>query len=583
MAYLAPDDGVLNVWVKTIGKNDDHPVTHDRDRGIHDYFWAWNNKQILFVQDKAGDENWHIYSIPAKGGEEVDLTPIDGIQARFISVKPEFPDIILVGINDRVSQLHDIHRIDLNTGERTLEVQNDIGAVGWSVDQNLIVRIGMLPKPDGGFSLLHRENPDSEWKPMLSWGLEDALGTGSAGFAADNETLYMLNSVGTNSAQMRTYNVHTGEEKVIASDPTYDVSMLFVNPITRKIQAVGFIKDRLTWNVLDPSIRADFDAIAKLHDGFFNIIDRDYADKTWLVVFFSDKGSPAYYAWDRGKKKGTFLFTARPELDKYTLAGMTPVSYETRDGLTIHGYLSLPPDSDKENLPTVMVIHGGPWVRDVWGYDPEAQWLANRDYAVLQINYRGSTGYGKEFTNAGDREWGGKMQDDISDGVKWLIDSRVADPNRIAIYGGSYGGYATLSGLTKTPGLFACGVDIVGPSNLITFQETIPPYWEPLKPMMYKRIGHPKDDAEFLNERSPLNHIDRIQAPLMIVQGKNDPRVKLAESIQIRDALRKAGKTVKYMEFEDEGHGFVKPENRLKFYAAAEKFLAEHLGGRYLP
>jgi dipeptidyl aminopeptidase/acylaminoacyl peptidase len=344
---------------------------------------------------------------------------------------------------------------------------------------------------------------------------------------------------------------------------------------------VTFWKARKETVVLDDAIRADIDKLAAFVDGDLYIVDRDREDRQWLAAYTLDRGAVRYYAYDRQSGAVDFLFSARPELDDQPLVGMQPVSYQARDGLTIHGYLSLPAGVEPKDLPTVLNIHGGPWHRDYWGLHPEAQWLANRGYACLQINFRGSTGYGKEFVNAGDKEWGGKMQDDISDGVQWLIDQGIADPEKVAIYGGSYGGFAVLSGLTKTPELYACGVDIVGPSNLITFSNTIPPYWEPLRALFSRRVGDVETEEDFLKSRSPFFQVDRIEAPLLIVQGKNDPRVKREESLQIRDALEERGKTVEFLEFDDEGHGFAKPENRMIFYAKAEKFLADQLGGRF--
>lgn len=583
LAYLAPEEGVLNVWLRTVGKEDDRALTHDRGRGIRGYFWAQNNQRVIYVQDKDGDENWHVYSVPLTGGEPMDLTPHEDVRAEITAVDPEHPDLILVGLNNRIPQLHDVYRINVMTGESTLEAQNDVGAVGWLADHTFHVSIAMIPTPDGGFMLLHRDGPGAEWTELVRWGNEDALTTQAFEFAADNRTLYFVSSVGANTAELRTFDVVTKAEKMVAADPQFDVSNLIIHPISHQIQAAAFAKDRVEWKVLDPSIAADVAALAKINPGDFDLINRDHADKTWLVSYVQDKGPVTYYSYDRSSKKGTFLFTARPKLEGLTLAEMRPVTYKARDGMTIHAYLSVPPGVEAKNLPTVINVHGGPWYRDTWGYHPEAQWLANRGYACLQINFRGSTGYGKEFINAADREWGGKMQDDLTDGLKWIVGQGIADPKRIAIYGGSYGGYATLAGLTFTPDLYACGVDIVGPSNLLTWLNTIPPYWEPMKPLFYKRIGDPAKDEEFLKSRSPLFHIDRIRVPLLIAQGANDPRVKRDESLQIRDALQKAGKTVEFMEFPDEGHGFAKPENRLKFYAAAEKFLATHIGGRAEP
>jgi dipeptidyl aminopeptidase/acylaminoacyl peptidase len=354
-----------------------------------------------------------------------------------------------------------------------------------------------------------------------------------------------------------------------------------VHPDTYEPQAVSFTKDRQEWKVLDESIKADFDAVTKLDHGDFSVYDRDDADRTWLIGFTKDDGPVSYYAYDREGKKGTFLFVSRPVLQKYTLARMEPISFTSRDGLTIHGYITYPPGKTKTNLPMVLNVHGGPWARDTWGYNGEAQWLANRGYACLQINFRGSTGYGKDFVNISDKEWGGKMHNDLVDGVKWAVDKGIAYPKKIAIYGGSYGGYAALVGATFTPDLFCCAVDIVGPANLVTWITSVPPYWATFRTILYQRIGNPETEEEFLKSRSPLYKVDQIKIPMLIAQGANDPRVPQEESKQIVEALKKNGIDYEYLLFPDEGHGFARPENRLKFYAAAEKFLAKHLGGRF--
>ncbi|CAN5472082.1 hypothetical protein BH24DEI1_BH24DEI1_08580 [soil metagenome] len=500
------------------------------------------------------------------------------MQAQPFATANDFPDELLVGLNDRTPQYHDVYRVNTRTGERELVVTNDLGAMGWVADHQLRVRVAQVPNASGGFALLARSQGD--WREVMSWDSEDALGTNAWTFAGDDRTLYLSSSVGSNTAEARTLDLETLEEKVLATDADADLHDLLLHPTSHAPQAAAFVRARKRWQVLDEVLKGDFTALERLHAGDFEVVGRDLADTTWLVAYTQDRGPVVYYSYDRTTKEGTFLFAARPELEGLPLAQMTPVSYPARDGLTIHGYLSLPVGAQAKGLPTVLNIHGGPWWRDMWGYHPEAQWLANRGYAVLQINFRGSTGYGKTFINAADLEWGGKMQDDISDGVAWLIAEGVADKDRVGIYGGSYGGFAVLSGLTKTPELYACGVDIVGPSSLFTFLETIPPYWEAMRPMLYKRVGHPERDEALLRERSPLFHANRIQAPLFIAQGANDPRVQRAESLQIVEALEQAGKTVDYLEFADEGHGFVRPENRLEFYRRAEAFLAEHLGGR---
>jgi dipeptidyl aminopeptidase/acylaminoacyl peptidase len=368
----------------------------------------------------------------------------------------------------------------------------------------------------------------------------------------------------------------------MAEDDLYDVGGVMTHPTQRHIQAVSFYKDKVNWQVLDPSIAADFEALAQVRPGEFSVTSRDLADENWIVAYLTDDGPVYYYHYHRPSQAATLFFSNKPELENLPLAPMQPISYSARDGLTLHGYLTLPVGGTAP-YPTVLLVHGGPWARDTWGYNSQVQWLANRGYAVLQMNFRGSTGYGKALLNAGNREWGAAMHDDLIDGVNWLIDRGIAEPSRIAIMGGSYGGYATLVGLTFTPETFACGVDIVGPSNLITLIESVPPYWKPLMAMFQHRVGNLETEAAFLQSRSPLFFVDRIQKPLLIGQGANDPRVKQAESEQIVEAMRQAGKPVQYALYTDEGHGFARPENRLHFYAIAEAFLAQYLGGQFEP
>jgi dipeptidyl aminopeptidase/acylaminoacyl peptidase len=583
LAYLAPDDGVLNVWVRTVGRDDDRPITRDRGRGIRAYFWAQNDDQVLYVQDKDGDENWHVHAVPAEGGASRDLTPHDGVQAQVIDVDVKFPDEILIALNDRDAALHDVYVMNVRTGERNLKARNDIGCMGWIADHEFRVRVAQVPTRESGFALLHRASEEEAWKPVHSWGAEDALTTSPLAFAEDSRTLYLSSSVGSDTAGLRRLDLKTGEEEIVASDPQADLADALLHPTNYRAQAVSFNRARAIWKVLDPSIRADFETLARLHHGDFTVVNRDRADRTWLVAYEQDRGPTVYFAYDRDGRQETFLFSVRPQLEHQPLAEMKPVSFAARDGMMLHAYLTLPIGTEGKNLPAILNVHGGPWARDAWGYDPEAQWMANRGYASLQVNFRGSTGYGKGYTNAGDREWGGRMQDDLTDAVRWLVDQGIADPSRVGIFGGSYGGYAVLSGLTTTPDLYACGVDIVGPSNLLTWMETIPPYWKPFEALLFRRVGHPVEDEAFLKERSPLFHVDAIRAPLLIAQGKNDPRVKREESLQIKAALESAGKIVSFVEFPDEGHGFARPENRLRFYALAEEFLARHLGGRCEP
>ncbi len=580
MAYLAPVDDVLNVWVRTVGGDDYQPVTHDTDRGIRVHFWAHDGQHLLYLQDTGGDENWRLFSVDLDSGEEDDLTPYDGVQVQIIHHDKRHPNEILIAMNKEDERLHDVYHLNLATKELDLVAKNPGNVAGWVVDADMQVRGALASTPEGGFDLLVRPSADGDWKTLVEWDADDALTSGPVSFSLNGRSLYLLDSRDANAAPLVEMDISTGETKVIAQDQQYDVADVTINPDTYEIQMVSFVKARIEHQVLDSSIAQDVEEIAKLSTGDFGIYNRTDSDDVWLVGFTEDDQPFSYYAYDRKKKSGTFLFHNRPDLAEYSLATMQPISFTARDGLTVHGYLHLPKGSNEKDLPTVLNVHGGPWHRDTWGYEPEGQWLANRGYAVLQVNFRGSTGYGKEFLNAGDREWGGKMHDDLVDAVQWAIDEGIADPDRMAIYGGSYGGYAALVGATFTPELFKCAVDIVGPSNLITFIETIPPYWSTYLSLLQKRVGNPETEPEFLKSRSPLFSVDNIKIPILIAQGANDPRVKQSESEQVVAAMKEKGIAYEYMLFPDEGHGFAKPENRLRFYAAAERFLSKHLGGR---
>jgi dipeptidyl aminopeptidase/acylaminoacyl peptidase len=587
LAWIAPSDGVLNVWVAPAGTGQGEGinwsaarvVTDDSDRGIRMFAWAHDGRHLLYLQDTGGDENWRLHDVDLATMQRRDLTPFGNVQTQLIAGEKKFPTEILVGMNRDNPQLHDVYRLDLTTGELTKEVENP-GFVGWVADSQLVVRAGIAPQPDGGLVLMVRGGGGEEWRPLLSIDAEDALTSGPVAFSEDGTSMLVLSSVGTNTGRLVRLNLTTGDAEVLAEDPEADVTGIRLHPDTREPQIVTFLKDRSEYRVLDPDVADDLAAIRALHPGDPSFDDADDTDATWLIRFTTDTGAVPFFSYDRETRTGRFLFETRPELARYELAPMEPFSFTARDGLTIHGYASFPPGAGREGLPTVLNVHGGPWARDAWGFHPEAQWLANRGYLCIQVNYRGSTGYGKAFVNAGDREWGGRMHDDLVDAIAHITGQGWADPARIAIYGGSYGGYAALVGAAFTPELFRCAVDIVGPSNLKTLIETVPPYWAPMIAQFHRRLGDPAKDADFLWSRSPLSRADNISIPLLIAQGANDPRVKQAESEQIVAALKAAGIDHEYMLFPDEGHGFAKPENRLRFYAAAERFLAKHLGGR---
>jgi len=597
ISFLAPVDGVMNVWV---GPADEpskaKPVTADKVRGIRQYFWAYTNDHVLYVQDKGGDENWHLYAVDLKKGETKDLTPIDGINARIEGVSQKIPGEVLVGLNDRDKKVHDIYRIDIKTGEKKLVFKNEGNFAGVVSDDDFKVRLAMRKGADGGNVFIDPaakpKEKGKEPEPYLTVPFEDAETTNPVGFDGSGKTLYLLDSRGRNTAALFETDFVTKKPKLLVEDAKADVQRFMGHPKTGKVQAAAGVYDKPTWQTIDKSIQPDLDLLGKLGDGELRVLSRTLDDKRWLVALVPSDGPVKYYRYDRDKKKTEFLFTNLKALEGKPLAKMHPVVIKARDGLELVSYLTLPKASDPEvdgrpdkPLPMVLLVHGGPWARDQWGLNPMHQWLANRGYAVLSVNYRGSTGFGKKFLNAANNEWAGKMHDDLIDAVKWAVDGKVADGAKVAIMGGSYGGYATLVGLTFTPDQFACGVDIVGPSNLKTLLATIPPYWAPMVATFHKRMGDPNtpEGAKMLEERSPLSHVDKIKKPLLIGQGANDPRVKQAESDQIVKAMQAKNIPVTYVLYPDEGHGFARPENRMSFNAVAETFLAQCLGGPVEP
>jgi dipeptidyl aminopeptidase/acylaminoacyl peptidase len=583
LAWIAPHEGVLNVWLAPLGADGvawekAQVVTGDTDRGIRVFSWAHDGRHLLYLQDTGGDENWRLYDVDLHTMRRRDLTPFEGVQAQILATEKKHPGDILVGLNRDNPALHDVYRLDLVTGDLVKQVENP-GFAGWVADTELEIRAGVALEPDGSMVVKVRDGVAGDWRVLLKMPAEDALTSGPIAITADGSML-ALSSVGADTGRLVRIDLDSGATEVLAADPEADVSGVRLHPDTREPQIVTWNKERLEYRVLDDAVAADVAAVRALHPGDPELVSHDHSDMVWLVAFTNDAGPVPYFLYDRQRREGRFLFDHRPELARYELAPMEPFSYTARDGLTIHGYATFPPGRERTGLPAVLNVHGGPWGRDSWGFDPEAQWFANRGYLCLQVNFRASTGYGKAFVNAGDREWGGAMQNDLTDAVAFAVGQGWADPARVAIYGGSYGGYAALAGAAFTPDLYRCAVDIVGPSNLKTLIETIPPYWQPQVSLYYQRVGNPETEAGFLWSRSPLSRASSIRTPLLIAQGANDPRVKQAESEQIVAALRDAGIDYEYLLFPDEGHGFAKPENRLRFYKAAERFLARHLGGR---
>ncbi len=584
LAWLAPDEhGILQVWVQTIGQHDARVVTADKSRGIQSYGWAFDSKTILYAQDAAGDENFHVFAVDLDTLNVRDLTPWQGVRSQLVASSPKFPDRILVALNLRDRKLMDIYRIDLRTGAVELDTKNPGDVVGWLADDDMIVRAATVMAPDGGIELRIRDSAAGAWRTLMKAAMEDNLA--ALDFSKDGRSIFLSTSIGMDTARLVRHELASGMETDIAHSDDADLSDAMIQPTRHVVQAAAFDPGRKHWTVVDSSVQADFDAIAKITAGDFTVVDRDLADKTWLVSFESDRAPARYYSWDRAAGKATFLFSTQHKLDDAALAPMKPVEFAARDGMKINGYLTLPVGAPAKNLPLVLTPHGGPWWRDYWGFNPYSQLLANRGYAVLQTNFRGSTGFGKKYLHAGDRQWGRKMQSDLTDGVKWAVDQGIADPARVAISGGSYGGYAALAGAAFTPELYRCAVDGSGPSNLFTWLASIPPYWEVARSLLFTRVGNPDDpkDKELLTTASPLFSADKIKIPILISQGANDPRVKQAEAEQIVEAIARHRGSAVYVLYTDEGHGFLRPENRLDWIARQEKFLADNLGGRYEP
>jgi len=565
----------MNVHVINVETTDETRLTSSEDRGIYRYGWLGNNR-IGYAKDDGGDENIHFFAVNIDGTNEIDLTPFDNVQTRMIDDLEDDPDHIILGLNKRDPRIHDAFRVNITDGTMKLIAENPGNISGWMTDHDGNLRVAITS--DGvNTSLLYRDSESESFKTILTTDFK--VRVDPLFFTFDNKNLYVASNRNRDKSAIYSFDItETQEKELIFENDQVDVSGLMYSKKRKVLTGVSYTVAKREIFFFDDWRKDIQNKLERKFPGYeVGITSFSKDEKNAIVVTYSDKSRGTYYSYDVEKNELNELAKISPWLNEDHMAEMKPITYTSRDGLTIPGYLTLPVGSGGKNLPFVVHPHGGPWARDSWGYNSEVQFLANRGYAIFQMNFRGSTGYGRKFWESSFKQWGKTMQDDITDGVNWLIDQGIADPDRIAIYGASYGGYATLAGLAFTPDLYTCGVDYVGVSSLFTFMESMPPYWELYRDMMYEMIGHPENDKELLAASSPLLHVENIKVPLFIAQGANDPRVKKAESDQIVEALKTRGIDVPYMVKDNEGHGFYNEENQFDFYREMEKFLEKHL------
>ncbi len=578
LAFMMPWNNRLNVHIQKIGSSDITRITSATERDIAGYFWA-NNNRIVYIKDKGGDENFHLYGVNIDGTNDKDLTPFDGVRVEVIDELEDFPEEMIISMNKNNPEVFDVYRINISTGEMKQIARNPGNITFWMTDHAGKLRVAMTT--DGvNSSLLYRETEESDFTEIVKTNFKETLAP--LMFTFDNKNLYTASNIGRDKIAIFEFDPRLKKEvKLIFEHNEVDVENLLSSKKRKVITGATYTRAKREYTFWDDATKNDFTELQKQLPGYEIAVTGSNKDENKLLVrTYSDKTRGAYYYYESDTKKLLKLTDISPWLNENEMADMIPITYTSRDGLTINGYLTLPKGVEAKNLPVVINPHGGPWARDNWGFNPEVQFLANRGYAVLQMNFRGSTGYGKDFWQKSFKQWGRTMQDDITDGVQWLIKEGIADPKRIGIYGGSYGGYATLAGMTFTPDLYACGVDYVGVSNLFTFMKSIPPYWKPYLDMIYEMVGHPEKDKEYLQSASPVFHVDKIKSPLFIAQGANDPRVVKSESDQMVEALKKRGIDVPYMVKDNEGHGFRNEENRFDFYNAMEEFFGKYLKGK---
>lgn len=581
-SYLAPYESRLNVFVQERGKEEAVQITSETDRDIAGYFWP-NNEQILYLKDDGGDENYKLYGVNIDGSNLVCFTDFEDVKTQILDELEDIPDELIIGLNKRNPQVFDPYRLNLKSGEMEMLAENPGTIMRWMFDHDGKLRVAFEITDGVNTSLLYRETEQDEWQKVLTTSFKDNVSPYF--FTFDNKNVIGTSDLGRDKSVVVEFDIANGTEiQVLYENPDYDVQGVYYSKKRKVITAASYTSWKRERHFFDEEMKQLFERLNKdLGEYELGISAYNKDETVYIVRTYSDRSLGAYYTYDKNTDQLEKIVDVSPWIDESEMAHVTPVEYQSRDGLTIHGYLTLPKGYTLENakkLPVVVNPHGGPWYRDGWGFNPEIQFLANRGYAVFQMNFRGSTGYGKAFWEASFKKWGREMQDDITDGTIWLIEKGIADPDRIAIYGGSYGGYATLMGLVKEPDLYVAGVDYVGVSNMFTFMKTVPPYWKPMLDMFYEMIGDPKEDSLMLREVSPVFHVDKIVAPLFIAQGRNDPRVNVDEADQMVEAMKARGIEVEYLVKDDEGHGFRNEENRFDFYRVMETFLSKQMGGQ---
>lgn len=590
ISYVAPYKGVLNLYIaKANDPQNAKLITKDSGRGVISYAWTYNPNYVVYVQDTKGDEDHHLFKVDLRDNKIVDLTPFKGVKVMVESMSYKKPDTVLVLLNKRDPQYHDLYKLDLNSNALEMIYKNLKKYAGFVVDDEYNIRFAGKTREDGGIDYLKLEN--SKESPFLEVEPDDIYNTSLLGFNKANNVLFYVSSKDRNTSALMSWDLKSNKQEMIYENSKVDVGGVMAHPTEKTLQAISYNYDKPKRKYFDKGVEKDFEFLKKQHDGLVSRVDNTLDDSVWIVGYRSDVSPMSYYRFNRKNQELTFLFQSKDDLAEYELSTMHPVVIKTRDDLEMMCYLTIPLEQTKSKknyipkkpVPLILNVHGGPTVRDSWGLNPQEQWFANRGYAVLNVNYRGSSGFGKDFINAGNGQWGGKMHDDLIDAVNWALKNKITTKDKICIYGGSYGGYAALAGLTFTPDVFACAVDIVGVSDLKTLLKTIPPYWQSAYRALVRKIGgdpDTKEGAKFLASRSPLSFVDKIKKPLLIAQGAHDPRVKKEHSDMIVDEMKKKKIPVTYALYEDEGHGFMRPANRLSFYALAEEFLHKHLGGR---